>query len=221
MVKKVIAYIINAISIILIALAVVILLTVVFTKKEDTPNILGYSAFRVLTPSMEPTLPVDTLVVTKSVDPETIQIDDIITFYSADEEILGQINTHRVIGFEEYEGERIFVTKGDANYFEDDARVYPEYLIGKVVWQSKLWGKLVSLAANPIIFGLFIVVPLLFILVTNIVQAVKSVKDIQKEEMEEEIARLKKIVEEKEAQVAEKKDEETVNISGDGPENEQ
>ncbi len=40
----------------------------------------GYTALRVTTGSMKPTYDVDTLIVVKKVDPETIKVNDVISF---------------------------------------------------------------------------------------------------------------------------------------------
>ena len=48
----------------------------------------GYSFFRVITGSMEPEIPVGTLILTKEVDINTLNIGDIISFRSKSSEML-------------------------------------------------------------------------------------------------------------------------------------
>jgi len=183
MVKKIITGIIDAISVVMIILAVCILITVVMTKSGQSPSFLGHSAFRVLTGSMEPEIPVDSMVVTQKVDPSEIAVGDIITFYSADPDLEGSVVTHRVARIENDENGLRFITKGDANIIEDEYPVTPETLIGKVVFKSMFFGKLVRLSANPLIFIGFIMIPLVLILVVNLVQTVQTAKEIEQEEL--------------------------------------
>ena len=59
--KKIVTRIINAVSIVVIVLALFILCTVVMTKPGKAPEILGHYVFRVMTGSMQPAVPEDSL----------------------------------------------------------------------------------------------------------------------------------------------------------------
>ena len=118
--KKLLAGIVNAISILVIVAAIWILLSVVMTKPGQTPNILGFSMFRVMTGSMEPEIRTDALIVVKKQDPGTLAIGDVISFYSHDPALYGMVNTHRIVEIEEENGSRTFYTKGDANRIADN-----------------------------------------------------------------------------------------------------
>lgn len=197
MVKKIISWIINTISILMILLSLSVLLTVVFTAKGSAPSYFGYSVFRVLTGSMEPTIPVDTMCVVKLCKTDAINEGDVISFYTQEPEIYGSVVTHRAIEITtDADGNRSITTKGDANPVADEYLVTDEYMVGKVIWTSRFWGKLVRLAANPIIFVLFILVPMLIILGSNIITTVKTAKELEKEEIEQEL--LKRQEEKKE-----------------------
>jgi len=184
MVRKVVKTIVNVVCVLLIVFSVIALLTVLFARNGRAPKMLGFSAFRVLTGSMEPTYPIDCMVLVKEVDPSEIKEGDVISFYSQAEEIQGSINTHRVIGVYDIDGKKCFETKGDANPAPDDVLVSEEYVIGEVVGSSMLFGKIVHLTSNPLIFGVFIIIPIFVIMIMNIVQAVRTAKELQKEETE-------------------------------------
>ena len=70
--KKLFFHLITIVSVIIIVMAVCVLLTVVLTKSSEAPNIFGYSVFRVLTGSMEPTIETNYLIVVKSTDTSEI-----------------------------------------------------------------------------------------------------------------------------------------------------
>jgi len=98
-------------------------------------SIFGFRIYRILTGSMEPTIPTGTNVVVHKVDPLTLEEGDIITFISRDPAIFGAANTHRIVSVEtDEEGKVCFRTKGDANREEDSLRTYPEDVQGKVVF---------------------------------------------------------------------------------------
>ena len=152
MLKKVIYGIINTVSIVIIMAAVLVLCMVVMTKPGKAPEIYGYSVLRVMTGSMEPTYPVDTLIVVKKTDPAEIREGDVISFYSSDPALDGAVNTHRVVNVKQEDNQWIYTTKGDGNNVIDAYPADSRYLVGKVVGSSTLIGKLSRLAANPLIF---------------------------------------------------------------------
>ena len=133
MAKKVFLQIINILSVVIIALALFVLLSVVLTRRGDTPNVLGFSAFRVVSGSMRPELQEDDLIVIKRVAPDKIEVGDIISFYSPDPELRGAVNTHRVTAVAVEGGQYVFTTKGDANVIEDKYGVRGDEVLGKVV----------------------------------------------------------------------------------------
>lgn len=117
----------RAIALLVAGLVVVILgLTVV------VPKIGGATAYTVLTGSMRPELPPGTVVVMRPTAPEKIRVGDVVTY---------QINsgsptvaTHRVKAVTiAGDGERRFVTQGDANQAPDPNPVRPVQVRG-VLW---------------------------------------------------------------------------------------
>ena len=101
-------------------------------------NLGGFMMFRVVTGSMEPTIPVGGLLLTRQVDIESIQLNDIICFRTQVSEIWGKIVTHRVIGIEQTQfGSVLLETKGDANLVADGYYVDRTNFVGKVIWHTK------------------------------------------------------------------------------------
>lgn len=118
----------------------------------------GYSAFTVLTSSMEDVIPKGSLVITKSVDANTLQIGDDITFMSGPTSTI----THRIVDIEEKyaeTGERAFKTKGTMNKQEDDW-VPAVNVVGKVVYHNKTIGDAANFIKTNWPFVLFVVIVL-------------------------------------------------------------
>ena len=87
----------------------------------------------------------------------------------------------------------MFHTKGDANAVEDSEAVAAVNVVGKVVFVSAALGTVVSLFANPLVFLLLIVVPLVLLLGFEFAKLVKSTKEVARAEDE---AALRAAVEE-------------------------
>ena len=185
-VKGILRAIFNTVSVIIIILAILILMTVVMTKPGNVPNILGFSMFRVMSGSMEPTLPVDTLIAVRLSQGEDVQKNDVITFYSKDPSLNGSINTHRVIDITEENGVRCFITKGDANQIVDRYPVEPRDMIGVVAFSSVFLGKVVRLVSNPLVFVPLILVPLVLMLATNFIKTIRLSRQMLRDELNAE-----------------------------------
>lgn len=102
------------------------------------PNFMGYEIYNVVSGSMEPTVPVGSIIYVKEIDPVEVQPGDIIAFQAGDSVIM-----HRVVDNKLVEG--TFTTKGDANNGEDMNDVPYEDLIGIVVKHIPIMGQLLIL----------------------------------------------------------------------------
>ena len=101
------------------------------------PMPFGYGAALVLTGSMEPTIPVGSLLVTRQVDITSIQLDDIICFRTQESAIWGSIVTHRVVEvFDGGDSGVLLRTQGDANLVADGYFVDYRNFVGKVIWHT-------------------------------------------------------------------------------------
>ena len=113
-----------------------ILLSVIVTCLPATvPRLLGYEVYNVVSGSMQPKIPVGSMIFVKPADPGTLKEGDIIAFHSQDSVI-----THRVVKNNEVEGK--FTTKGDANAGEDMNDVPYDAVIGEVTYHCPLLGEL-------------------------------------------------------------------------------
>lgn len=175
---------INIVAVCLIAMSIFVLLTVVLTPAGQVPQVMGFSVLRVLTGSMSPEIPADSMLLIQKADAASLQVGDVISFFSPDPSLNGALNTHRIVGIAEVDGSLQFTTKGDANLIEDQYPVDESRVVGKVLFVSTRLGKLLRLISNPLVFGLAVLVPLVLILVGNLVSALKSAARLAKEEEE-------------------------------------
>jgi len=104
-------------------------------------RVMGFSAMRVLTGSMGEVLPQGSLIITRAVDAEDLQVGDDITYMASEETTV----THRIVGItEDYmeTGERAFTTQGTENASPDGAPVPAQNVVGKVIFHSLVLGKI-------------------------------------------------------------------------------
>lgn len=143
-----------------------VFITAIATKGQNVPNFFGYSFLNVRTSSMVPKYPVGTVVITRKIDPNTLKIGDVISFYSQDPEIKGLPNTHRIRSIhKKASGEIYFFTKGDNNDIQDQYPVYSKDIIGVVTSSIRVLGKVISLLNNRIVLFFIIILPLALLMI--------------------------------------------------------
>ena len=135
--KSLPALLCNVLGILLILGVILLMLPSFF------PRALGIQVFNVLSGSMEPTIPVGSMIFVKPMDAEKIDSGDVIAFYSN-----GVVVTHRVM--ENRQLENRFVTKGDANDLEDRQKVQYSELLGKVVLHIPMLGDVTAHLTTPL-----------------------------------------------------------------------
>jgi signal peptidase len=119
----------------------------------------GYRPLMVLTGSMEPKLPVGSIILVKQVNPAEITVGDIITFREGQAPD-SRLVTHRVYSLTRDElGRESIVTKGDANESPDVQPVELSQVVGKVVFASPLIGRVIRFVRTPVGLILTILLP--------------------------------------------------------------
>lgn len=181
---------INALVSVLLIFAVLLCLWVTFQViGKGYVNLFGYSMFRVVTGSMEPTIPVGSLLICQQIDMETIQVGDIICFRAQESAIFGQMVTHRVTGiFSGVDGSLLFETRGDANLTADVFMVSQKNFVGKVIWYAganNVLSSILSFFSNKIGFFACIVIPILLLGGLLMKECVGSIRAEMRKAMEE------------------------------------
>jgi signal peptidase I len=137
----------------LIGLALLIVLPfVIFTYvTSKSPVLFDFRSYIVLTGSMEPELPVGSMVYTQP--KPSYAVGDVITFTDKEDRTV----THRITAVkgDSYE------TRGDANTKEDSDLVPKEKVVGSVFLHVPYIGKYIDFLKTPQNFILFIVLPAL------------------------------------------------------------
>ena len=106
-------------------------------------RLFGIQVFSVVSGSMEPNIPVGSLIYVQKVDPAEVQPGDVITYVLSN----NMPSTHRVVRVDAEN--QHFYTKGDANEAEDGAPVHFNNLIGKPVFTIPKLGYVAHYIQHP------------------------------------------------------------------------
>lgn len=130
---------------------VVLVAVVVAAAVAVVPMTVGGKALTVLSGSMEPTLPLGSVVVVRPRPVAEITSGDVIAFIDRSRETgVARTVTHRVIGVEQGPDGPTFRTKGDANEDPDAHATAPADVIGVAWYHVPLVGWLREALTSPI-----------------------------------------------------------------------
>ncbi|CUP98202.1 Signal peptidase I W [uncultured Flavonifractor sp.] len=131
-------------------LAIVLLLAgavMIRSTRSGAPvSIAGYSGLVVLSESMQDVIPKGSFILTRHVEPETLQIGDDITFMTNSVTCV----THRIVDIRpQPDGTLAFQTKGVNNQTPDSNLAAAGNVVGKVVYHNLLLGQIAQwISAN-------------------------------------------------------------------------
>ncbi|MDP2424728.1 MAG: signal peptidase I [Candidatus Izemoplasmatales bacterium] len=165
--KKILHSMTKILPFIFFGLAVVLIFQLITAIKENKqPSLFGYSISYVVTPSMEPTILAGDLVLMKSVNPNDLNEQDIVSFIA---NVNGKDTsfTHRIVDYIEVDGKRYFTTKGDNNSgsFEWEINLTEDQITSKYVSKSTLLGKVYIFVAGSGVNFIYIITIILFFLI--------------------------------------------------------
>ena len=154
---------------------IVLLILIIFLSALNhtifLPNINIYS---VQSGSMEPNIPLGSLVIVQKSD--NYEIGDVITVKELSNPIISV--THRIVDINTDNSIVSYVTKGDANDANDMDLRFPAEIIGKVIFQLPLLGYLISFTRTQLGLILLIIIPAIIIIFSEIKNIKKEIKII-------------------------------------------
>lgn len=206
----------NVITLIFILTFLLMVFFVYCSMTNRMATVFGYHMLRVVTGSMDPTYPEGSYIVVKSTDTDKLKVGEVISFYSRDEAIAGQVNTHRIKEIKNNNGTKSFVTKGDANPTQDPVEVRPEDIVGKVVAHANIIDGIGKAIRNPWVYLIIVIIPLSVRFIIELKNVAVAYLEYKKEkDNQQEIVKLaqeqleKEKLKQGEAELNKEKDEET------------
>lgn len=155
---------------IFVALALIGFMLSIFLQRfsNNKLSVLNYRMFTVISGSMKPKYDIGDVLIAKETDPSKIEIGDTISYLGTVDSFKGKVVTHEVVDIDNIDGKYYFHTKGLANLVEDPV-VSSEQLYGKVIYKSFLISLIYKIVSTNVGFYLFIIVPILYIIVSEII----------------------------------------------------
>lgn len=159
-----------------------------YVNPDKVPDFFGIKPFIVLSGSMEPAIFAGDLVISKTVDPASLKVNDVISFKQGN-----AVVTHRIVDIDQKDNETVFVTKGDANNVADQNTVSYAQVEGIQVIRIGKIGHLALFMQTPVGMLLFIGVPLCLFILYDVIRRKAADRNERKKDSEAqaEIDRLR------------------------------
>ncbi len=170
----------------------IILIIQGFVNPDEVPGIGGYKPMMVLTDSMDPTIKSGDLIIIKEIDPTTLKVGDIITFF--DPAGNGHTTvTHTIIDITEVDNILMFETQGDNNNTADRLLVEEDAVVGIYLFRVPIVANIAMFMQTVPGLILCIFVPLTAFVVYDIIRRRKFEQkhESDKEALLAELALLK------------------------------
>ena len=196
--KKALNIVKNILVWLVVALAVFMMIFTIIsvnTFDRNDREIFGYRCYIVLSDSMSATdFNAGDLVLVKSVDPNTLEVGDIISYQSQNTENFGETVTHKIRAkTRDKNGNPGFITYGTTTNVDDATVVTFPYILGKYQFALPGVGTFFQFLRTTQGYIICILIPFLLLILyqgVNCVRIFKRYKAEQLEELENEKAEL-------------------------------
>ncbi len=184
--KKRISRLAQVLSVLLMIFSAGILFFTIITVRTvgQDASLFGFRVHAVLSDSMSDTFSSGDLVVSRQVDPSTLEAGDIIAFRSIDPDSAGQRFTHKIRAVTTYENEPAFVTYGTTNDVNDSYPVPFDQVEGKYLFSLPGMGRFFQWFRTPVGYVSVVLIPFLILIGIQGFQFVRLVKLYRQEKDE-------------------------------------
>ena len=135
-------------------------------------TLFNFRLFIVISGSMEPKYKIGDVLVAVETDPKDVKVGDVISYLGKSGGFNDKVITHQVVKIEkDSNGKYQFHSKGLANMIEDPI-VSEDQLYGVVKYRVVTLSLIYKVVGRPLGFFLFIVVPILYIIISELVLSI-------------------------------------------------
>lgn len=210
----------EALSWMLVVLAVFMMIFTVVSVSvcdQNDCDIFGFKAFIVTSDSMKATdFAAGDIIFCREVDPETLEVGDIITFQSQDPASYGEVVTHKIREIKTTTKENLwFVTYGTTTGVDDEYPVLSTFILGKYEAHIPFAGRFFNFLRTPLGYGLCIFLPFVLLIAVQgancfglfrrYKEEENAAENAERERERQEQERMKKELESLRAQLAAQK----------------
>ena len=172
---KILSYLVLLFLFLLAGFLLFYIITNAIAKKNGTKPLI--SMYTIVSPSMEPTIMTqDVIIDVRASRDDQLNKDDIITFYTDAIDTGGYTVTHRILKKYAFDNVVYYETKGDNNSSQDVGRITINNIVGKYWFKINGLGKLQYFISSKIGWIIIILIPALFIIISDILKLIKAVK---------------------------------------------
>lgn len=154
---------------------------------DNKISFFNYRMFTVISGSMEPKYKIGDVLISKDVDASKIKVGDTVSYLGATGDFKDKVITHQVVSIgTDDDGKYLFHTKGLANLVEDPV-VSESQIYGVVIYKSIILSIIYRIVGTTIGFYLFIILPLLFIIGSEIISTMLEKEDERRKKISNNI----------------------------------
>ena len=157
--KEKVLYIVGNIAFYFTLITVVLGVALFGLQEPGAPprSLFGHSMMTVLSGSMEPAIALNSLVIMREVDANTLEVGDVVTYLTPNNRTI----THRITEIlENYQGRgmRGFRLQGDNNLLEDGDVIWADNVIGEIIYTNQFLGQVISFIQEYIVLIVIFIV---------------------------------------------------------------
>jgi signal peptidase len=172
---------------IFIVLAGFIIVVCLQRFSDNKISFFDYRMFTVISGSMRPKYDIGDVLISKTVNPSTIKVGDTISYLGTQGDFGGKVITHQVVKIEKgKDGKYLFHAKGLANLVEDPV-ISESQLYGVVIYRSVVLSTIYRIVATQIGFYLFIIIPIMYIIGSEIISSMLSREEKRREQLKDNV----------------------------------
>jgi signal peptidase len=152
---------------------------------DNKLSFMKYRMFTVISGSMKPKYDIGDVLIAKEVDPSTIKVGDDISYLGRSGSFKDKVITHRVTEIKkDKNGKYFFKAKGLVNVIEDPGYISEDQLYGVIVYKSLMLSTIYRIVATNVGFYLFIIIPILYIIGSEILVVMLEKEEKRRKELE-------------------------------------
>jgi signal peptidase len=152
---------------------------------DNKISFFNYRMFTVISGSMRPKYDIGDVLISREVDPSTIKVGDTISYLGKYGDFRDKVITHEVTGvIVDANGKYYFRARGLTNIVEDPI-VSENQLYGVVIYRSWILSMIYRIVATNIGFYLFIIIPLMYTIGSEILTTMLDQQEKKREKVEQ------------------------------------
>ena len=169
-----------------VVLAAFIVVVCLQRFSDNKISFFNYRMFTVVSESMKPKYDIGDVLIAKEIEPSKIKVGDTISYQGMTGDLANKVITHQVVKIEiDENGKYLFHAKGLANIVEDPV-LSEDQVYGVVVYKSFVLSLVYRIVGTSIGFYLFIIVPILYVIGSEIIAGLLEKEEKRRMKKEED-----------------------------------